>query len=93
MLVRVTEFHWHRYGEPAVDGIVVNGSNRVVDVTVTLNLYDPAGNQVDSATGFVQNLQPGSRGNFRAEAAGILLLHSVDQKSLTARLVKIDVSR
>jgi hypothetical protein len=91
-LVRVTEFHWHRNGVPAVDGVVVNGSDRAFDVTVTFNLYDPAGNEVDTFTGLVQNLQPGSEGGFTAAAGGMFLLRGVDENSLRARLVKISVS-
>ncbi len=91
-LVRVTEFHWHRNGVPAVDGVVVNGSDRAFDVTMIFNLYDPAGNEVDTFTGLVQNLQPGSEGGFSAIAGGMFLLRGVDENSLRARLVKISVS-
>lgn len=90
-LVRVTEWHWDRAALFLV-ATVVNGSNRACNVALTFNLYDKSGAQVDSTSGSIYDLQPGSKGRVSATVLGDYTVgHDVHDKTLTARLVKIDV--
>jgi hypothetical protein len=92
-LVRVTEWHWDRAGLfPDLVATVVNSSNRALNVTLTFNLYDKSGAQVDSTSGSITGLQPGSKGRVSATVLGdYTVSHDVHANTLTARLVKINV--
>lgn len=95
-LVRLTAWKWDFSSVyPRVVGTVVNGSDLTVRVFVTFNLYDRSGSQVDSTSGHIENLTPGSKGRFEAIPSLNAFSGNLNAKSwgrdLQARLVKIEV--
>jgi len=83
--VKIEEWKFDRLRRmPAVTGAVVNGLDRTINVTLTFNIYDNAGVQVESADGRIRNLEAGSKGRFEA----VLF---PDEHAVTARLHKIEV--
>lgn len=84
--VAVEEWKFGRSGSmPAVVGIVANGSDRSLDVTVTFNLFDQSGVQVRSTRAYISNLEAGGKGRFEA-------LGFASDAAVTARLHKIEVN-